>query len=238
VSFRILAKMMRPERGFLCVVLVIVFLSGCASSGGVYHTVGEGETLWRISHAYGVNIQDVAEINNIDDPAKVRAGQRIFIPGARKARKVTPYKPSRKLPSVKDGEEAGKEETKIVKEKGRFSWPVKGEMISPFGAREDGMHAGIDIKAREGTPVIASSDGDVAYSGGMAGYGNVIILKHPGNYFTVYAHNEKNLVKGRDNVKRGEEIALVGKSGNATTAHLHFEIRQGRKPRNPLFFLP
>src|SRR3989304_9736967 len=72
----------------------------------------------------------------------------------------------------------------------------------------------------------------------MRGYGKIVILKHVDGFFTVYAHNKENLVKMGEEVVKGASIATVGSSGNATTTHLHFEVRYGKTVRNPLFFLP
>ena len=72
----------------------------------------------------------------------------------------------------------------------------------------------------------------------MKSYGNTVILKHGDNFYTVYAHNKSNMVKNGDKVKKGEVIATVGATGSATFSQLHFEVRQGKKVRNPLFFLP
>lgn len=216
------------------VLLILSFallsFSGCAGPG-VYHTVKKGETLWRISKTYGVELQEVAEINNIKDPTDIKAGARIFIPGASKARKVVPYKP----PASGGREETGR----IVVEKGRFIWPVKGEVISHFGMRNGVRHGGTDIKAKEGTPVVAADSGEVVFvDSNMRGYGRIIILKHAGDFYSVYAHNKENLVSHGEKVEKGARIATVGRTGNASTAHLHFEIRQGKTVRNPLFFLP
>ena len=212
--------------------VILLALSSCAVYRGVYHKVGKGETLWRISYTYKVDIQDVAEVNNIKNPTKIRAGQRIFIPGASSVKKVVPFK--KPPPSYK------KPRRVVAKvEKGRFIWPIKGKVISKFGMRGDSMHYGVDIKAARGTVVRASEAGRIVYSGsGMRGFGNVIIMEHKGGFFTVYSHNDKNTVKKGKALKRGEPIALVGDSGNATTVHLHFEVRDGKKKRNPLFFLP
>mgnify|MGYP001619459834 CR=1 FL=1 len=218
---------------------VIVFLittylcvAGCAtthSNKGVFHKVGKGETLWGIAHAYGVDLQDLAEANNIKDHTQIEKGQRLFIPGIKKkSRKADKSRPS---PPLKSG--------KVVVEKGKFAWPVKGTVISPYGIRNDVMHQGIDIAAPRSTPILASESGTAVYSGsGMKGYGNVVILKHAGDFYTVYAHNEKNLVKTGEKVKKGSAIALVGDTGNAEAYHVHFEVRQGKKTGNPLFFLP
>jgi len=207
-------------------------IAGCAtthSNKGVFHKVGKGETLWGIAHAYGVDLQDLAEANNIKDPTQIKKEQRLFIPGikgkTRKADKSLPGPPPKSR--------------KIVVEKGKFAWPVKGTVVSPYGMRNDVMHQGIDIAAPRNTPILASESGTVVYSGsGMKGYGNVVILKHAGDFYTVYAHNEKNLVKAGEKVNKGSAIALVGDTGNAEACHVHFEVRQDKKTRNPLFFLP
>ncbi|OGP21389.1 MAG: hypothetical protein A2054_08365 [Deltaproteobacteria bacterium GWA2_55_10] len=213
-------------------VLLPFALLSCAGPG-VYHKVGKNETFWRICKTYGADMQEVAEMNNIKDPTAIKTGSMLFIPGASRVKKVKPYIPP------KPGAKEEKEEVKIVVEKGRFDWPVKGDIISPFGPRNGVNHGGIDIKAKAGTPVFASDSGEVVYEqSGMRGYGRIIILKHSGDFFTVYAHNSANYVKLGDKVEKGAKIAAVGSSGNATTTHLHFEVRQGRGVRNPLFFLP
>lgn len=218
----------------------LLLISGCAASG-VYHTVGSGETLWRICKTYGVPLQDVAEINDIKDPTEIERGRKIFIPGVSKRRKVVPFKVERasverdqdkKMPLDRD-------EGRVVIEKDRFLWPVKGEVSSAFGIRNGRRHDGIDIKAPDGTPVRAADDGKVMYvNSSMRGYGNIIIMMHKDDFYTVYAHNDENLVKMGDKVAKGEIIASVGSTGNASTSHLHFEVRQGKGVRNPLFFLP
>lgn len=227
--------------GASCLLIALILIvSGCAA-GGVYHTVGSGETLWRICKTYGVPLQDVAEINDLKDPTEIERGQKIFIPGVSKRRKVVPYRavpasverdPEKKIP-------LGSDDGKVVLEKDRFLWPVKGEVVSSFGMRSGHRHDGIDIKAPDGTPVKAADDGKVMYvNSSMRGYGNIVILMHRDGFFTVYAHNRENLVSMGDKVSKGETIASVGSTGNASTSHLHFEVRQGKGVRNPLFFLP
>ncbi|MEW6102889.1 MAG: M23 family metallopeptidase [bacterium] len=119
-----------------------------------------------------------------------------------------------------------------------FIWPLKGEITSKFGKRDSGFHNGIDIKAQEGSKIKASADGVVSYADFRPTYGNVIIILHKDGFATVYAHNKKNLVSVSQRVKQGDVIALVGKTGNATGFHLHFEIRNKGKAEDPLFYLP
>ena len=105
--------------------------------------------------------------------------------------------------------------------------------------RKGRPHDGIDITAPEGAPVRAAASGRVIFSSDeIKSYGNLIIIKHEGRFSTVYAHNQKNLVKEGDFVEKGQTIAKVGRTGRATAPHLHFEVRHGKKPRNPVFFLP
>lgn len=235
--------------GTLTILFLLMFsFSGCVAhvkrahhGGGVYHTVGRGETLWRICRTYGVSLQEVAEINNIKDPTDIAAGDRVFIPGARQVKKVVPYSPDDRKRDGKDSadsEEMGPED-RLVVEKGRFQWPLRGEVISGFGVRNGVMHGGIDIRADEGAPIAAADDGEVVFeSASMRGYGKIVILSHRDGFFTVYAHNSRNLVKRGVKVLRGDVIARVGDTGNATVSHLHFEVRRGKSTRNPFFFLP
>jgi murein DD-endopeptidase MepM/ murein hydrolase activator NlpD len=107
-----------------------------------------------------------------------------------------------------------------------------------FGVRGGQRHDGIDIAAPEGTKVTAAADGTVLYVGEQTGYGAVAILRHEGGLVTLYAHNAAVLVREGARVRRGEAIAKVGQTGRTTGPHLHFEVREGTRPRNPLLFLP
>lgn len=121
-----------------------------------------------------------------------------------------------------------------------FVWPVKeGKVSSFFGSRKRDYHEGIDIRTSRGSPIFAAKAGDVIYSGRkIHGYGNMIVVKHGDGFATVYAHNRKNLVKVGDHVKQGQLVGLVGATGKATGPHLHFEIRKGELPQDPLLYLP
>lgn len=221
---------------FSVLLLLLFSVSGCVSQGGgAYHTVKKGETLWRISKHYGVDVKDVAEANNIRKPGDLEAGRRIIIPGAKKHNRAHPKHNNAPAPVERFAVANPQDE----KNRRVFSWPVRGEVSSSFGTRSGARHDGIDIRAAEGTPVQAADDGRVIYiSETMRGYGNIIILSHSENYYTVYAHNKQNLVKNGDKVAKGDVIATVGSTGNASGNHLHFEVRKGKVTLNPIFYLP
>jgi len=119
-----------------------------------------------------------------------------------------------------------------------FHWPARGPVTSAFGTRGGELHEGIDISSRSGMLVRAAAAGTVVFSDRKPGYGRVIFLKHPGGYKTVYAHNQDNLVLAGARVEQGEVIADMGKTGEASGPHLHFEIRVGDRPVDPLECLP
>jgi murein DD-endopeptidase MepM/ murein hydrolase activator NlpD len=123
--------------------------------------------------------------------------------------------------------------------KGPFVWPVQGKVIGAFGSSNEGLkNDGINIAAPSGAPVVAAADGTVAYAGNeLRGFGNMILIRHDGGYVTAYAHNASLLVKKGDKVKRGQTIARVGQTGAVFGPQLHFEIRKGTQPVDPLSFL-
>ena len=108
----------------------------------------------------------------------------------------------------------------------KFQWPVSGPVSSGFGHRSGGRHEGIDILAPAGTTVLAADRGIVSYAGnGMRGYGNAVVVDHGNGVTTLYGHLETIRVKSADAVPAGAPLGTVGKTGNATTHHLHFELR-------------
>jgi len=120
-----------------------------------------------------------------------------------------------------------------------FRWPVRGKVITGYGAKTNGKsNDGINVAVPEGTPVKAAEDGVVAYSGNeLKGYGNLILVRHANGYVTAYAHASELLVKRGDTIKRGQVIAKSGQSGEVGSPQLHFEIRKGSQPVDPLQFL-
>jgi murein DD-endopeptidase MepM/ murein hydrolase activator NlpD len=120
-----------------------------------------------------------------------------------------------------------------------FRWPVRGKVITSYGAKTNGKsNDGINLAVPEGTPVKAAEDGVVAYSGNeLKGYGNLVLIRHSNGYVTAYAHASELLVKRGDTIKRGQVIAKSGQSGEVASPQLHFEIRKGSNPVDPLQFL-
>jgi murein DD-endopeptidase MepM/ murein hydrolase activator NlpD len=120
-----------------------------------------------------------------------------------------------------------------------FRWPVRGKVIASYGAKTNGKaNDGINLAVPEGTPVKAAEDGVVAYAGNeLKGYGNLILVRHANGYVTAYAHASELLVKRGDPIKRGQVIAKSGQSGEVASPQLHFEIRKGSAPVDPLQFL-
>jgi murein DD-endopeptidase MepM/ murein hydrolase activator NlpD len=120
-----------------------------------------------------------------------------------------------------------------------FRWPVRGKVITTYGAKTNGKsNDGINLAVPEGTPVKAAEDGVVAYSGNeLKGYGNLVLVRHSNGYVTAYAHASELMVKRGDPIKRGQIIAKSGQSGEVGSPQLHFEIRKGSSPVDPLQFL-
>ena len=120
-----------------------------------------------------------------------------------------------------------------------FRWPVRGKVTAGYGAKTNGKaNDGINVAVPEGTPVKAAEDGVVAYSGNeLKGYGNLVLVRHSNGYVTAYAHASELMVKRGDTIKRGQVIAKSGQSGEVGSPQLHFEIRKGSSPVDPMQFL-
>ena len=122
---------------------------------------------------------------------------------------------------------------------GKLRWPVSGKIIAGFGGRPDGTHNdGINLQVPLGTEVHAAESGVVAYAGSeLKGYGNLVLLRHDNGWVTAYAYNDELLVKRGDKIKRGQVIAKAGKTGAVDQPQVHFELRQGSKPVDPMPYL-
>jgi murein DD-endopeptidase MepM/ murein hydrolase activator NlpD len=121
-----------------------------------------------------------------------------------------------------------------------FRWPVRGRIVSNFGARVNGSpNDGIDLAVPEGTQVRAADDGVVAYAGDeLKGYGKLVLVRHSNGFVTAYANGSEFLVKRNDQVHKGQVILKSGQTGNAAAPQLHFEIRKNSAPVDPMQYLP
>lgn len=121
-----------------------------------------------------------------------------------------------------------------------FKWPLQGPILSHFGPKSGGLvNDGINISASEGEPIWSAAAGEVVYAGSsVADYGNMVILRHSNGWMSAYGHASDLLVKKGDSLKQGDLIGYVGQSGNVTEPQLHFGIRKGEKPVDPLGLLP
>jgi murein DD-endopeptidase MepM/ murein hydrolase activator NlpD len=189
---------------------------------GVFHRVLPGQTLWRIARTYELSLEQIIEANSILDPARISPGDMIWIPGVRDTLDVEIHVPER------------------VATAGEWIWPVtNGTVLSGYGApRRNHRHGGLDIQGVARQPVLASRSGRVTYAGaGLRGYGKTIILDHDEGMQSLYAHNSVLLVRLGERVKQGQSIARVGRTGNATTDHCHFEIRLNDRRVDPMQWL-
>jgi lipoprotein NlpD len=197
--------------------------SSYASGAGVYHKVKKGETLWRISKNYGIELKSLIEFNDINDVSSLEIGQLIFIPNIENkiniAEKDIDYR-----------------NIKVEKD---FILPVKGRIKIGFGEKKGLVNnKGIDISASEGALVIAVKSGVVSFTNNnMRGLGKLVIIDHQDGFITVYAHLANFLIKNGDIIKQGQTIGLVGRTGSVESPVLHFEIRKDGKTVNPCNYL-
>jgi murein DD-endopeptidase MepM/ murein hydrolase activator NlpD len=230
-----------------------------APTSGV-HVVAPGETLHSIARLYGKPVLVLAKANNIPPDTMVRVGERIVIPDVRVAGQPAPAAPPRAatpaptptpVASIESPHSARLAEpaapppqpqetpVKAAEPAGDlagFRWPARGRVIAGFGPKPNGLqNDGINLAVPEGTPIKAAEDGVVAYAGNeLKGYGNLVLVRHSNGYVTAYAHASEILVKRGDQIKRGQVIAHSGQTGNVTSPQLHFEIRKGATPVDPM----
>ena len=228
------------------------------------HFVNRGETLMGIAHQNHVSVAEIAKANNIDAAAPLKLGAKLAIPGkatqpataapvpavatapvaTAKIAAAGPQQSARLAQAAPTAEEneAAEAPVKASEATGAlptFRWPVRGKVITSYGAKTNGKsNDGINLAVPEGTPIKAAEDGVVAYSGNeLKGYGNLVLVRHSNGYVTAYAHASELLVKRGDSIKRGQVIAKSGQTGEVGSPQLHFEIRKGSSPVDPLQFL-
>jgi len=248
-------RIFRPCAAVVVLAVIVVALAACGKSRvyreagagrvpppagksvakpGQTITVQRGDSLYRLAANHGVSPWDLAAWNGIAAPYTIYPGQRLrlYPSGAGTASASTnrlATRPTRTPP----------QQATPAPARSPFSWrwPTSGEVVSRF-SEGDPTRLGVDISGRNGQPVHAAVGGLVVYSGsGLTGYGEVIIIKHDEQWLSVYGHNRTRRVEEGANVKAGEQIAEMGRTGAARDM-LHFEIRYNGRPVDPLRYLP
>lgn len=231
---------------------------------GFYHRVAAGETGIAIARTYNVPWGEVVTLNALTEPYILRVGQRLRLPPGARAQDgivvadraarfdididaiATGSQPALAdggVPTAASAAPRPPVTTAIAAPtsfSGRFLWPLDGPILARFGPLAPGkVNDGINIAAAAGTPVRATADGVVAYAGDQIGvYGGLILINHGGGWVSAYGHAERLEVQRGQAVKAGDVIARAGASGQVQTPQLHFQLRKGRVPVDPLKQLP
>ena len=230
-----------------------------AANSGSSHIVAQGETVWDIARSSGVSVAEIMAANGLNSDAvqNVREGQTLFLPGVKEdARgRVT------RAPAPRDGRAQttasrlglgslaaagkllhGRVEPRWIAAAGggnglagTLRWPVsQGWFVRGFGSGQGGYHKAMDIMGKVGWNVRAAAPGIVGYSGDkVPGFGNMVMLVHPGGWVTLYAHNSVNFVRAGQRVQKGSVLAEVGSTGRSTGPHVHFELIYDGKNCDP-----
>jgi lipoprotein NlpD len=234
---------MRPFLQTLYALIIAFGLISCGTlfgpggiSGNGWYTVKNSDTVYSIAWRYGLDYHQLARWNGIGPDFIIHPGQRLKLVQPEKIPPVadsTAKDKAAKVAAQKKSTEPVKSDNKVVK----WRWPASGKLVTTFAVNKLDRK-GIDIAGKRGQAVHAVANGKVVYSGnGLAGYGNLIIIKHNDTYLSAYAYNQQRLVKEGMTVKAGTVISKMGQDPNGTI-RLHFEIRKNGKPVDPLKYLP
>lgn len=233
--------------------------------GGRYHLVRSGQSGIAIARAYGVKWADIVAANGLNEPYVLRAGRRILIPGGARPQTLAERAAAFKIdlgdiatgggePAVREGNRAPRASAVVRKPlppsvpiappgpfNGSFVWPVaSGNVVKRFGAGASGeRNDGINIAVPTGTSVKAVANGVVIYTAtNVPGLGGLVMVKHGDGWTSVYGNASRILVQRGQAVKRGQSLALSGATKSTDRPELHFELRKGRAPVDPLELLP
>lgn len=219
------------------------------------YTVKAGDTLYGIAFTYGLDFRQLATINGIAAPYTIYPGQRLALRGQAKTQPSTSSRPSTTTaalpkPTVSQPTGTAKKPAPVTKSSSsrvttgapytggpvtNWRWPANGRVSRGYSGS---VHKGIDIAGSRGDSIVATAAGKVVYAGtGIAGFGELLIVKHNEHYLSAYGHNDRLLVSEGDTVGSGQKIAEKGSSGT-DTVKLHFEIRKDGKPIDPTRLLP
>ena len=242
-------------------IVTLFLLSGCINPHAViqrtgghgWYQVKPSDTLYSIAWRYGLDYKELASWNQIDVNSTIHPGQRLMLikpPGngqsvasvgntssQQSEASVATSSQSTNSTTVQPSASVSTASSSIGKSPSSWRWPTQGKLISTFSAKELDRR-GIDIGGELGQAILAVADGRVVYSGnGLAGYGNLIIIKHSETYLSAYAYSQQRLVNEGATVKAGKLIARMGEH-KTREARLHFQIRKNGKPVDPLQYLP
>lgn len=200
-------------------------LSGLSAAGHTnQHIVVRGETLYAIAFRYDVDVQQLVIRNHLRYPYHIRTGQTLYLNGPTKNPVIKKTIQKRQIPIQTYHASTN-----------QWLWPIAGHVQTSFLPQQG--RKGLDIIGRRGDKIHASSNGVVAYAGnGLSGYGNLIIIKHDNQFLTAYGNNSRNLVREGQSIKAGQVIAIIGPI-NRQNVGVHFEIRKGGEPVNPMNYL-
>lgn len=229
-------------------------------SDAYVHVIESGESLYTIARRYDVTAQAIIQANGFSSPDKIFVGQKIVIPGrpdllAKKGPAIpagavastspagstpiaspdliqtdTPVAIATAAAPAKPLQQPAVEPKLSGAEK--FRWPVSGRVITDFA---NSKGTGINIEAPEGAAIRAAENGQVIYVGnGVEGYGNLVLIRHPNGYVSAYAHLKEISVQKGDVVNRGDNIGAAGMTGSVSRPQLHFELRKGATPVDPM----
>ncbi len=229
---------------FGCVIVLLLCLSACGERDGLApvselhwraanmnahrHVVVKGETLYAIAFRYDQDYRQIAMTNHLHSPYTLRVGQQLRL-------QVAPVYPTPRSRVVPQRTVQSPVVTRAIPRSSPWSWPARGRIVETFIPRQG--KKGIDIAGRRGEKICAANNGVVAYAGsGLAGYGNLIIIKHDNQYLTAYGNNSRNLVVEGQQIRSGQIIAEMGIVDRRYWG-VHFEIRHAGQPVNPLNYL-
>ncbi len=206
-----------------------------AKPAGERYVVGQGDSLASIAARHHQSLGALIAANEIEPPYRVYEGQVLTLPASERQQLA-------KAALSRADQSAAQDVASPLpppRSQRGFLWPVRGEVIEAFGTSAAGRRQdGIAIAASTGTPVRAADNGVVVYAGeALRGYGQMMLIRHADGYVSAYAHNSALLAAEGQVVRRGEVIARVGDSGDVARSQLHFELRRGTKPIDPMTVL-
>lgn len=205
------------------------------------YSVKRGDTLYSIAYRYGWSLGDLATANHISAPYTIYPGETIHFDRRVPVKQTSPSKGGRNVaasqrPAQPTSRPPVAKQQNLPKGTPRWRWPSRGKLLSSYGS--SASPKGIDIGGEKGSAVLAAAEGVVVYRGTeVAGYGNLLIIKHNDHWLSAYAHNRSLLVKEGERVQAGQKIATLGNTGSWRT-QLYFEIRRDGKPVDPTKLLP